>query len=199
MADKLTCAVQNSTWVLQEQEEWHKICALTDRYHFPKPRPCQFSISLFPAIPRQIPKHPTALISKNMTRNKACQTHRAYNARWPEVHMDPTEYFITPQKCIRNVTLTELTIIQTNDKSTQTVQNTNHHWVTSVLHPDAKHVSNNNFSLQTQSARSGKPETTPKSRLDGGRVATSNVGFSWEETMKMWVLFNSHCCATSFF
>ena len=46
----------------KEQEEWHKICALTDRCHIPKP--CLFSISLFPTIPRHIHEHPVALISK---------------------------------------------------------------------------------------------------------------------------------------
>ena len=90
----------------KEQKEWHKKCALTDWCHIPKPRPCLFSISLFPTIiPKQIPEHPTALISKNTTRNKACQTHRAYNSCWPEAHMDPTEYLITLQKRVRNVTL----------------------------------------------------------------------------------------------
>ena len=109
--------------------------------------------------------------------------------------MDPTEYFITPQKRVRNVTLTELTITQTNDKSTQTVQSTKHHRSTSVLqNPDVKHVSNN-FSLQSQSAsnRSGRLETTPKSKPDGGRASTSSgVGFSWEdETAKMALLLGS--------
>ena len=44
-----------------------------------------------------IPFHPAVLISKDTAQNKACQTHRTYDARWPELYMEPTEYFITPR------------------------------------------------------------------------------------------------------
>ena len=67
--------------------------------------------------------------------------------------------------------------------------------ITPVLqNPDVKHVSND-FSLQSQpAARSGRLETTPKPRLDGGIAATSSssVGFSLEdETAKMALLLGS--------
>ena len=110
--------------VQREREEGHKTCELTDGFPIPKPRRYLFSTSLFPSILKLIPEHPMALISKYTTWNNACQTHRAYNPYWPEIHMEPTKYFIAPHKRIRNrnITLTELTTTQTNDKTTQTVQ-----------------------------------------------------------------------------
>ena len=84
----------------RKREEWHKKCALRDGCPIQTIPILNF---LFPPIPKPIPEHPTTLISKTTTRNKACQTHRAYNEYWPETHMDPTEYFITSHKRIQNI------------------------------------------------------------------------------------------------
>ena len=152
---------------VQREQEGHKKCPLIDGCPIPKPRRYLFSSSFFPPIPKPIPEHPMALISKNTTRNKACQTPRTYNPHWPEIHMDPTEYLITPKKRTRNITLMELTTTQTNDKTTQTVQTKDrHNKDTPVLHSDDATPVSNVLSLQTLPAKNNKTETQAK---HGGR------------------------------
>ena len=104
--------------------------------------------SLCCPTPKPIPEHSMALISKNTTRNKACQTHRAYDPYWPETHMNIS--FCHTNACM-------LTTTQTNDKTTKAVQTNNiHNRNTPVLHSnDAKPVSNV-FSVQALSAKTNK-------------------------------------------
>ena len=76
---------------------------------------------VFPPLPKPIPEHETVLISRGNARNKACQTYEKYDAVWPEKHMDPTDYFITPNiKKHRRNTLRELSTILKYEKETQT-------------------------------------------------------------------------------
>ena len=70
-----------------------------------------------------ISEHPSVLISKETNRNKACQTHTAYDARWPELYMHGTytEYFITPRnQCNKPSNTTTLILTFPNEKETQT-------------------------------------------------------------------------------
>ena len=65
-----------------------------------------------------IPEHPTTLISKNTARNKACQTHEAYNALWPELYMEPTEYFLTTKNSKQKINRSY--VLVKTEKETQT-------------------------------------------------------------------------------
>ena len=82
-----------------------------------------------------IPEHPACLISKETAKNKACQTHQNYDARWPERYMEPTEYVITPRDLTdKRTNQTTRVLNYTNDKGCQT---------------NIKHVYNSRMTLAT--------------------------------------------------
>ena len=82
-----------------------------------------------------IPEHPSSLLTKETNRNKACQTHTAYEARWPELYMEPTEYFIIPRNQSDKLTdTTTLILTLKNEKETQTNSKTIHNLQTTHKH-----------------------------------------------------------------
>ena len=81
---------EHREWVEKEKTE-RLTLALQHMFVFPQTNLTSYYTT------NPIPEHPTILISKNTARNKACQTHKAYNALWSELYMEPTEYFLTPK------------------------------------------------------------------------------------------------------
>ena len=122
-----------------------------------------------------IPEHPACLVSKETARNKACQTHSKYNARWPEQNMEPTEYFITPRKQTCTYIHTDYTCPEhtKNDKETQTITKHNQSVVT-ILN---KCVQNSHVPIHIQmDAETGKqPETMALSAACGSSTETEDT------------------------